>query len=145
MTAPRNPDFEAVVRASFARQGMMAHLGATILELVPGRVVIAAPIRPETSQQHGFGHAGLAFAIGDSAAGYSALSALGPGQEVLTSEMKIHLLAPAAGRRLVAEGRVLRAGRRLLVCAADVWAEDGAVRRHAATLIGTLVPVEASD
>ncbi len=60
-------------------------------------MTLAAPIRPEVSQQHGFAHAGFAWTLGDSAAGYSPLSLLGPGTEVLTAEMKVDLLAPAAG------------------------------------------------
>ena len=142
MPEPRDPAFEPRVRASFARQGMMGLLRAELLAVEPGRVVIAAPVRPETSQQHGFAHAGLAWTIGDSAAGYSALTLTGPEDEVLTSEMKIHLLAPALGARLVAEGRILRAGRRLIVAAADVWAEtEAGPRRHIATLLGTMIPV----
>jgi uncharacterized protein (TIGR00369 family) len=136
---PRNPEFDAAVRASFARQGMMRLLDARIVELAPGRCSLAAPIRPETSQQHGFAHAGLAWSLGDSAAGYAGLSLLGPGEEVLTVEMKINLLAPAQGERLVAEGRVLRPGRQLLVVASEVFAEDGADRRHVATMLGTMI------
>jgi uncharacterized protein (TIGR00369 family) len=137
-----NPDFEADVRASFARQGMMATLGAELVEVGPGRVVIAAAVRPETAQQHGYAHAGLGWTIGDSAAGYSALSLLPKGWEVLTVEMKVNLLAPAAGVRLVAEGRVVRAGRRLMVVGSEVHAEaaDGA-RRHVATMLGTMIPL----
>jgi acyl-coenzyme A thioesterase PaaI-like protein len=46
---------------------------------------------------------------------------------VLTVELKINLLAPARGLRLIARGRVERAGRRLTVGRADVVAvgEDG--------------------
>jgi uncharacterized protein (TIGR00369 family) len=141
---PRNPDFDAVVRASFARQGMMRLLAAEIVALAPGRCTLAAAIRPETSQQHGYAHAGLAWSLGDSAAGYSALSLLAPGEEVLTVEMKVNLLAPAAGTRLVAEGRVIRAGRRLLTVGAEVHAEDGATRRHVATMLGTMFAVAAA-
>ena len=60
----------------------------------------------------------------------------------MTVEMKINLLSPALGDRLVAEGRVLRAGRRIVVVAAEVWAETGGTRKHAATLLGTMLPVE---
>ena len=119
----------------------MRLLAAEIIALEPGHCTVAAPIRPETSQQHGFAHAGLAWTLGDSAAGYSALSLLAPGEEVLTTEMKINLLAPAQGSRLVAEGRVIRPGRRLLVVAAEVWAEDAGRRRHVATMLGTMFPI----
>lgn len=132
---------ESRIRDSFARQRMMATLGAELHEVRPGAVAIAAPITDATAQQQGFAHAGLTFAIGDSAAGYSALSLLADDQDVVTSEMKIHLLAPATGTRLVARGRVIKPGRRLLVVASDVHAEGPDGLRHVATLMGTMVPV----
>jgi uncharacterized protein (TIGR00369 family) len=140
---PRNPDFAETVRTSFARQAMMATLGAGLVAVEPGRVVIAAPILPAATQQHGVGHAGLTFALGDSAGGYAALSLQPEGVEVLTSEMKIHLLAPARGERLVATGTVLRAGRRLVIVRADVMAVEAGRETLAATLLGTIVPVAA--
>lgn len=130
------------IRQSFAAQSMMTTLGARIVEVAEGRVTIAAPILPGSRQQHGHAHAGLTFAIGDSAAGYAALTVMPEGHEVLTAEMKINLLAPARGDRLVAEGRVERAGRRLIVVSAEVFAETGSDRRRVALLQGTMVPVD---
>ncbi|GAA0289915.1 PaaI family thioesterase [Rhodovulum strictum] len=141
--APRNPDYAETVRASFALQAMMRTIGAEIVALAPGLVEIAAPIRPEFGQQQGMAHAGLTFSLGDSAAGYAALSLMAPGQEVVTSEMTIHLLAPATGTRLIARGEVVRAGKRLMVARADVHAEQDGTRCHVATLLGTMVPVSA--
>lgn len=135
-------DVESRLRGSFARQTMMQTLGATMEEAAEGRVVISAPIAAHLLQQQGAAHAGLAFSLGDSAAGYAALSMLPPGAEVVTVEMKINLLAPAIGARLVAEGRVLRPGRRIVVVSADVFAEGERGRKHVATLLGTMVPVE---
>ncbi len=132
---------EARIRASFARQSLMATLGATLTRLEPGRVDISAPLSEGTQQQQGFAHAGLTFAIGDSAAGYAALSLMPEGMEVMTVEMKINLLAPGTGL-LIAEGRVLKPGRRLMVVAADVYSEAEGPRRHVAALQGTMIPVE---
>ena len=129
------------IRESFARQTMMQTLGASIVSTAEGSVALAAPIAEHVRQQHGHGHAGLAFTLADSAAGYSALSIMPGGTEVLTVEMKINLLAPARGTRLVAEGRVIRPGKRLVIVAADVFAEDGATRWHCAILQGTMIPV----
>ncbi|WP_420397134.1 PaaI family thioesterase [Nioella sp.] len=127
---------------SFDKQGLMTSLGARIDSIAPGRVVISAPIRSETSQQHGFAHAGLTFALGDSAAGYSALTTMADGAEVLTAEMKINLVAPADGARLIATGEVIKPGRRLVVTRATVETEysDG-TRKIVAVLQGTMVPV----
>ena len=66
---PRDPDFDARVRTSFARQNFMDLLGARILSVAPGAVEIELPIRRELEQQHGFGHAGVTWSIADSAAG----------------------------------------------------------------------------
>ncbi|UXU75396.1 MULTISPECIES: PaaI family thioesterase [unclassified Paracoccus (in: a-proteobacteria)] len=129
------------IRTSFDRQTMMQTLGACLDAIAPGRVSIRAPILPLARQQHGAGHAGLAFSIGDSAAGYAALTLLPPEAEVMTVEMKINLMAPAVGDSLLAEGRVIRAGRRITVVAADVWALTAQGRKHIALLQGTMIPV----
>lgn len=134
-------DLETRIRDSFARQTMMQTLGATLARVTPGQVIITAPILPTVLQQQGAGHAGLAFSIGDSAAGYSALSLMPEEAEVMTVEMKINLMSPALGDRLVAEGRVIRPGRRIMVVAADVWAETDGARKHVAMLQGTMIPV----
>ena len=134
-------DIAARIRASFARQTMMQTLGAELTEVQPGCVIISAPILPLALQQHGAGHAGLAFSIGDSAAGYSALTLMPEGAEVMTVEMKINLMSLALGACLVASGRVIRPGRRIMVVAADVWAEAEGQRKHVALLQGTMIPV----
>ena len=134
-------DIDTRIRDSFGKQSMMRTLGAEVISVEAGRVVIAAPILPTSLQQQGAGHAGLAFSIGDSAAGYAALTTLPEGAEVMTVEMKINLMSRALGDRLVAEGRVIRAGRRIVVVGADVFAETGGARKHVAMLQGTMIPV----
>lgn len=136
------PEMAAKIRESFARQSLMATLGARLLTLEDGQISIEAPISSGNLQQQGFAHAGLTFAIGDSAAGYSALSLLSLDHEVLTTEMKINLLAPGAGDRLIARGRVVKAGRRLMIVQADVYAVQGDQERHIALLTGSMMPVE---
>lgn len=134
------PEIAAKIHDSFARQSMMRSIRAEIVSLAPGKVTLVAPVLEKFRQQQDFGHAGLTFALGDSAAGYSALSVMPPEVDVLTVEMKINLLAPASGH-LVAEGRVVKPGKRLVVVAADVWAEDDGKRRQVALLQGTMIPV----
>ncbi len=128
------------VQASFQAQSMMRLIKAEISNLEIGTVEIQAPIADSTLQQHGFAHAGLPFTLGDSAAGFSALTMLGADQEVVTSEMKIHLLRPGTGKFLIARGRVIKAGQRLLVVAADVYDQDSRQEKLMATLLGTIVP-----
>ncbi len=119
---PRDPDFEARVRSSFARQAFMATLGAELVAIEPGQVVIELPFRHDLTQQHGFLHAGAVAAVADSACGYAALSLMPAGAAVLSVEFKINLMQPAAGPRFHAIGKVLRAGRTLTVCTGEVHA-----------------------
>jgi uncharacterized protein (TIGR00369 family) len=130
------------LQASFDRQAMMATLGARLVAAGAGRAVIRAPMAAHLTQQHGAAHAALAFAIGDSAAGYAALSLMPEGAEVMTVEMKINLLAPAVGEAFVATGQVVRAGRRLTVVQAEVVAVMGDRQKPVAILQGTMIPVE---
>ncbi|MDA5558801.1 PaaI family thioesterase [Shimia sp. MMG029] len=128
------------IKDSFAKQAMMATFGAELADIDAGQITIRAPILPTCSQQHGFGHAALTFGLGDSAAGYAALSVMPQGAEVLTSEMKIHLLAPAQGDRLEAIGKVIKPGRRLVIVQAEVFAILAEQRTQIALMTGTMVP-----
>ncbi|WP_424941847.1 PaaI family thioesterase [Aliiroseovarius crassostreae] len=139
---PLTSETDTRIRKSFAAQSMMTSFGASLDALDDGYCRISAPILDGHRQQHGFGHAALTFGLGDSAAGYAALTKMSAEHEVLTAEIKINLLAPAKGERLVAEGQVLRAGRRLVTVEAKVWAVQGDEQRQIAVLLGTMVPVK---
>ena len=138
---PKFSGFRDKARASFDQQSLMRTLAARIDAIEPGRCRIIAPIHDDHRQQHGFAHAGVTFALGDSAAGYAALSLMPEEAEVLTVEMKINLLAPASGELLIAEGRVVKSGRRLIVVAAEVVAEADGRQTAVALLQGTMIPV----
>jgi uncharacterized protein (TIGR00369 family) len=136
---PTNPDFERRTRESFARQGIMRLLGATLERVEPGRVEIALPFRTELSQQHGFFHAGVISTIADSAGGYAGFTLFPADAGVLTVEFKINLLAAADGERALAAGEVIRSGRTLTVCRLDAWVEKAGRRSHCATGTQTLM------
>ena len=127
---PVDPEYAARVRAGFTQQQVMAHLGAQMTEISPGRVEIVMPFRDELTQQHGFIHAGIITTIVDSACGYAAFTLMPPGAGVLTVEFKVNLLNPAQGVRFVARGQVVKPGRTLTVCTGEVIAEraDGTTR-----------------
>jgi uncharacterized protein (TIGR00369 family) len=131
------------IHASFDAQSMMATLGATLTEVSHGTVRIEAPILPIALQQQGFGHAGLTFSIGDSAAGYAALTSLPLDMEVVTAEIKINLIAPARGDRLFAIGKLIKPGKRLCVVTSEVFAVENGQEKLVAILQGTMVPVPA--
>lgn len=137
-------EIESKVRKSFARQSMMKTIGAELTSVENGSVRITAPVLDGFRQQQNVAHGGLIFTIGDSAAGYAALSVMPVDTEVMTVELKINLLAPApASGTLIAVGRVLKPGRRLVIVASDIWSQDQQGNRvHIAVLQGTMIPVK---
>jgi uncharacterized protein (TIGR00369 family) len=119
------PAAERRVRASFAAQSMMATLGASIVGLDRGRVVLEMPADPRFGQQFGYTHAGAVTALVDTACGYAALTAMAADREVLTVDFSVNFLAPAAGERFRASATVLRAGRTIVVTRGEVHALAG--------------------
>jgi uncharacterized protein (TIGR00369 family) len=140
--SPQDPDFDRRVRASFARQQVMATLGVEIARLAPGVVELTMPFAAAYTQQHGFVHAGVVATVLDSACGYAAFSLMPAGAGVLTVEFKTSLLAPARGRRFVFWAQVVKPGRTLTFCEARAFAEDGdAEPRLVASMAATLMAV----
>lgn len=135
------PDIESRVRASFGKQRFMATIGATIERVAPGEVDIALAFDEAVTQQHGFVHAGALATVADSACGYAALSMMPGDAAVMSVEFKINMLAPAEGPRLVARGRVVRSGRTLTVCRADVFSVKPDGEKLVATMQGTMMAV----
>jgi uncharacterized protein (TIGR00369 family) len=119
------------VRDSLERQGLMATLGVELAAIERGRVEMALRYDDRFTQQHGFMHAGAIASVLDSACGYAAYSVMPPEAEVLTVTYTINLLAPAAGERFAVTGQVVRAGRTLIVCRGEAFA-DGSGRPFAA-------------
>jgi uncharacterized protein (TIGR00369 family) len=138
-------DFEARIRDSFAKQGLMGTLGASMTDLSRGAVTISFVPKPTISQQHGFVHAGAIAAIADTAAGYAALTLMPLGVGVLTTEFKINLVAPATGDRIVARARVVKAGRTLTLTQTDVVAVADGKEKLIALLTATLMSIEGRD
>lgn len=133
-------DIFTKVALSFESQAFMETIGAKLDKVEEGQVVISVELKPSIMQQHGFGHAGITFSIGDSAAGYAALTKMGEHQEVLTSEMKINLVSPADGKMLKAVGSVLKAGKRLFVVQSNIYSVSEKKEKLVAIMLGTMVP-----
>ena len=129
----------ARVRASFDRQAMMTTLGVEVIAAEPGRVEMSLRHDDRFTQQHGFLHAGAVASVLDTACGYAANSVMPPEASVLTATYTINLLAPAAGERFAITGEVVRAGRTLVVCRGEAFADGG--QRPFAVMQATMTAV----
>ena len=111
-------------QSAFARHGLMTHLGAELVEVGDGRCVIELPAGETVTQHHGYFHAGAIGAVLDTAGGFAASSTTGWTDEVLTVEYKLNFVRPAVGERVRAEATVLRAGKQLVVCRGEAYADE---------------------
>ena len=134
--------FEKKVRDSFGRQLFMSTIGAEMISVGSGRVEIGFLFNSRLTQQNGFVHAGAVTSILDSACGYAALSVAPEGVDVLTVEFKVNLLAPGVGESFLARASVKRAGKRLAVCAADVFAVRAGEEKLIATMLATIMNID---
>ncbi|MEW6125681.1 MAG: PaaI family thioesterase [Acidobacteriota bacterium] len=146
MTAfePQDANFATKVRASFARQGLMTTLGARLISVRPGEVEIELDRREDLTQQHGFVHGAAVAAIVDTACGYAAISLFAENFEVVTVEFKINFVAPALGEKIIARGRVKKAGKTLTVCEGDAFAIRDGAEKLIATMQATMMAVESN-
>jgi len=131
-------EIETRVRESFARQRLMTTIGARVDVVRAGHVELSLDVRDDLTQQNGFLHAGVLAALADSACGYAALTVMPSGADVLSIEFKINMLAPAMGEAIVARADVLRAGRTVVVCRADVYAKQSGDEKLVAAMQGTM-------
>lgn len=142
VSASNNTPIHQRVASSLARQGMMQSLGVQLLDVSPGSVTLALPYSDKVTQQQGGFHGGAMGALADIAGGYAALTVAPEGMEVTTVEYKINFLAAFQGGQLQATGRVLKAGKRIIVTAAEVVHIDAQGKRSDCALMQqTLVPV----
>ena len=130
------------VQNSFDRQGLMQHLGARLVRVEPGLCVVALPYSSKVTQQQDGFHGGATGALADIAAGYAGLTLAPAGMEVVTLEYKINFMAAFQGGELHATGRVVKAGRRVIVTTAEVVHVDALGKQSAcAVMQQTLMPV----
>jgi uncharacterized protein (TIGR00369 family) len=136
-----DPNFEARVRSSFAKQQFMATIGAEVAEVSAGSVTLKMKVRDSLLQQHGFVHAGALSSLADSACGYAALSLMPADAAVLSVEFKVNMLSPAKGDAIIARADVIRPGKTIMVCRADVFSVNGSDEKLVAAMQGTMMVV----
>ncbi len=140
---PRNPHFRALVHQKLEGQHFMRAVGIQLEDIEPGYVTARLPLEQRHLQQDGNAHGGVIMTLLDVAMGFAAFTLVEPHQHVVSGQMDIHFLRPGRGERLWAEGRVIKAGRRLSFCEGQVWAEHGTDRTlvaRAQAVMVTFVP-----
>jgi uncharacterized protein (TIGR00369 family) len=130
------------IETSFKRQGMMQALGCELVSVEKGRVEFALPMSDQVTQQQGAFHGGALGALADISCGYAALTVAPEGMEVTSVEYKINFAAAARGERVHCVGEVLRAGRTLAVCKAEIFDVKEGVRKSCGFMQATMIYIE---
>jgi uncharacterized protein (TIGR00369 family) len=94
------------------------------------------PIRPQYLQGAGNMQGGMIVAMADEAAAHAIMTLLQPGEGLTTIELKSNFLAPVRAGDLVAEARVFKKGRTLMIADCTVNDDSGRpVLRLSATFL----------
>ncbi len=134
-----DPNYETRVRSSFTKQSVMKTIGAKLVKISPGEVMIEFSYDQSLTQQNGFIHAGIVTTVVDSACGYAAYTLMPADSDVLTIEYKVNFMSPAKGETFRGIGKVLKSGRTITVCTGDVVAIEDGKERVVATMQATMI------
>ena len=128
---PKNRNFKERVIKHLAKQNFMHHIEFSLDTIEPGFTEGKMELKAIHSQQDGFAHGGLIATIADIVAGFAAYTLVGEAQHVVTGEIKISYFAKGNGHSLRAVGKVVKPGKRVNFCEAEVYS----LKDNAETLI----------
>jgi len=122
---PKTPRFREIIRDHLKRQHFMKHIHCELTVIEPGYVEAVIDLEQFHQQQIGLVHGGVTATIADVAAGFAGFTLVGENQHTVTAEIKISYFAKAVGKRLRSVGTVVKAGRSMHFCEAEVYCDDG--------------------
>lgn len=120
----KNPHFRETILKHLERQEFMKHIGCVLTVIEPGYVEAVIDLDRIHQQQIGLVHGGVTATIADVAAGFAGFTLVGPDEHTVTAEIKISYFSKGRGSRLRAVGRVVKPGRSIHFCEADVYCMD---------------------
>lgn len=132
------------VRERVARSAFHTWVGMRLERVAPGEVDVSLDAEDHHLNLVGTLHGGMVATLADTATGLAYRTVLEPGTTHLTSQLSVTFLAPGRRGRVVAKGRVVRAGRRFGYAEADVVDADGRLLARA-TATFTVMPERADQ
>ena len=143
MTQTPFPAIAASIRKTLEDQGFTQLVGAEVVSVEPGVVVMALDRRPEVLQQAGLFHGGVLAYLVDNATTAAAATVIDRTKRtVITAEYKINLVAPSSGDRLTCRAEVVRPGRSLTVVEAKVFCRIDGAEKLVAVALATIANLD---
>jgi uncharacterized protein (TIGR00369 family) len=137
------PAVAAAIKSTLENQGFTKLVGAEVVSVEPGVVVMALDRRPEVLQQAGFFHGGVLAYLVDNATTAAAGTMIDrTTRSVITAEYKINLIAPSTGDRLTCRAEVVKPGRLLTVVEAKVTCRTDGAEKLVAVALATIANLD---
>jgi uncharacterized protein (TIGR00369 family) len=120
-----SPEREKAIREKFETNHFPQLLGIELDSLEPGRARLSVEVRRDLLQLAGVMHGGAIASLIDTAVAFAIASSSEPQDRFTTVEMKVNYLTAIREGRAVADARLIRDGRRIIVADCDVFDHKG--------------------
>jgi len=117
--------YQGLVAGTVPHPPIADFMGFKVTNAQPGKIVIEMTTRKEMLNSVGAVQGGMVTTIADASMGMAAVTLLDDAHTAATVELKINFLRAPGVARLIATGRVVHQGRKLMMAEADVVNEEG--------------------
>ena len=114
-----------LIREKFETNHFPRSLGIELDSIEHGRARLSLEVRQQHLQLAGIMHGGAIATLIDTAVAFAIVGASKPGSRFTTIEMKVNYLRPIREGRVIADARLIRDGRRIVVSDCDVYDSEG--------------------
>ena len=137
------PVIAAAIKTTLEGLGFTRLLGAEVVAVEPGVVVMALDRRDGLLQQNGLFHGGaVAYLVDNTTTAAAATVRARADRSVLTAEYKLNFVAPSKGDRLTCRAQIVKPGRTLTVVEAKVTCRTGGEEKLVAVALATIAHVD---
>ena len=120
-----NPDFKNTILEKMESPSFLNYIGFTLTNIAEGKIEGELFLKDHHKQSQGIMHGGLTATLADTVAGFAAITLIPKNYEVVTAELKVSYFRPGLGPKILARGWVLKQGKKMNFCEAEVFSKIG--------------------
>jgi len=119
------PERLRLIREKFETNHFPTSIGIELDSIEAGRARLSLEVKPQHLQLAGIMHGGAIATLIDTAVAFAIVGASEPKARFSTIEMKVNYLSAIREGRIIAEAKLIRDGRRIVVAECDVIDSNG--------------------
>jgi uncharacterized protein (TIGR00369 family) len=119
------PEVMEKIREKFELNHFPKLVGIEIDDIEPGRAKLSLEVTQKHRQLQGIMHGGAIATLIDTAVAFAIVGASEPSAKFTTIELKVNYLSPIVEGRVIADARLIRDGKRIIVAECDVFDAAG--------------------